>query len=305
VADPNSFTIVLSEAQAAALETLLRDGNFELRDVPHARAAGRRPDLSVTLYAKGPKVLAQGKGAADFVRFELEPKVLGEARLGYEAVHDPELFEPHFGIDESGKGDLFGPLVIAGVYTDGPIARNLLAAGVADSKSIGSDQRIRDLAGRITATPGLAAEVVAIGPERYNAMYESFGNLNRLLAWGHARVIENLAGLRPDCRRALSDQFASDPRVLARALQERGKKLELVQRTKAEADIAVAAASILARCRFIDWLDRESAACGIRLPRGGGAQATAAARQLAARDGQAGLARVAKLHFRNLADLDS
>src|SRR5204863_8101901 len=101
--------------------------------------------LSVAVYEKGPKILLQGKGVEEFVQFELEPKILGEAKLGYEEVHSPEMFEPHFGVDESGKGDFFGPLVISGVYVDREVARTFLDAGVQDSKRIGSDARIRAL----------------------------------------------------------------------------------------------------------------------------------------------------------------
>src|SRR5204863_140568 len=102
--------------------------------------------LSVAVYEKGPKILLQGKGIEEFVQFELEPKILEQAKLGYEEVHSPEMFEPHFGIDESGKGDFFGPLVIAGVYVDAPVARKFLDAGIQDSKRIGSAARIRALA---------------------------------------------------------------------------------------------------------------------------------------------------------------
>src|SRR5437868_2700433 len=125
---------------------------------------------------KGPKVLVQGKGVEEFVQFELEPKILGEAKLGYEEVHSPEMFEPHFGIDESGKGDFFGPLVIAGVYVDRAIARQLIDAGVQDSKRIGSDARIRALADTIRkATIGLTDRVL-VGPAKYNELYRDFGN---------------------------------------------------------------------------------------------------------------------------------
>ncbi len=130
MAGPSSFTFPLSEAQARRLEQRLHDGTFETHDVAYARAAGSKPGLAVVLYAKGPKVVVQGKQAEEFVRFVLEPEILGAARLGYEEVTDPEQFAPHFGIDESGKGDFFGPLVIAGVYTDGAVTRALLQAGV-------------------------------------------------------------------------------------------------------------------------------------------------------------------------------
>src|SRR5262249_26284215 len=159
----------------------------------------------------------------DFVQFELEPKVFGEAKLGYEEVHSPKMFEPHFGIDESGKGDFFGPLVIAGVYVDRGIARRLLDAGVRDSKRIGSDGRIRALAVEIRKAVMGLSDTIRIGPERYNELYEKFGNLNRLLGWGHARVIENLLAKKPDSPRALSDQFA-DPRVIKDSLLQHGRK---------------------------------------------------------------------------------
>src|SRR5579862_2923978 len=185
------FTAPLSAAQAAKLKTLLQAENFEFEPRPYTLYFARKEKLSLAVYEKGPKIVVQGKGAGEFVKFRLEPEIFGEARLGYEEVHSPEMFAPHFGIDESGKGDFFGPLVIAGCYTDRGITRTLMEAGIQDSKKIGSDKRIRDLADIIKRTQGAVHSVVAIGPEAYNRMYAKIGNLNRLLAWGHARVIEN------------------------------------------------------------------------------------------------------------------
>src|SRR5205807_10646472 len=110
-------------------------------------------------------------------------------------------------------------------------------------------------------------EVVLVGPAKYNELYEKFGNLNKLLAWGHARVIENLLAKKPDCPRSLSDQFA-DARVIEQSLLRHGQKIDIQQRPRAESDIAVAAASILAREGFINWLDREGKKLGGRLERG-------------------------------------
>src|ERR1041384_8443878 len=263
----NSYTAPLTPQQASALQALLRELGFDFAPKPYTLFFAQKNKLSVAVYEKGPKVLLQGKGIEDFINFELEPKILGEARLGYEEVHSPEMFEPHFGIDESGKGDFFGPLVIAGVYVDREVARKFLEAGIQDSKRIGSDKRIRDLAKIIRTPPGAIGDAVTLGPERYNDLYEKFGNLNSLLGWGHARVIENLLARKPDCPRALSDKFA-DARVIERSLLQRGQKIRLDQRTKAESDLAVAAASILAREAFIDWLDRQGKAAGVKLGRG-------------------------------------
>jgi ribonuclease HIII len=295
-----SHTSPLTTSQAEKLRACLEERGYDFESKPHALFAARKDKLNVTVYQKGPKVLVQGKGTEDFIRFILEPEVLGEARLGYEEVRDPDRFSPHFGIDESGKGDYFGPLVIAGVFTDAVIARQLMAAGIMDSKRVTSAARIRQLAAAIRATPGCTSEVVSIGPERYNEMHASFGNLNRLLAWGHARVIEKLAAARPDCPRALSDQFAR-PEVLQRALRQKGLTLQLDQRTKGESDTAVAAASILARERFIDWMDKTSVACGVKLPLGASPEVVRAARELIARHGGDSLNKVAKLHFRTTA----
>ena len=295
-----SHTAPLTAAQAARLREVLEERGYEFEEKPHTLYAAKKGKLNVAVYAKGPKVLIQGKETEDFITFLLEPEILGEAKLGYEEELDPEMFAPHFGIDESGKGDYFGPLVIAGAYTDAAVARALKAAGVMDSKRISSARRIRELAAKIREVPGIAVSVVAIGPERYNQMFGSFGNLNRLLAWGHAKVIENLAAQRPQCPRALSDQFAR-PEVLARALKQQGVDIQLDQRTKGESDIAVAAASILARERFIDWIDKTSAAGGVTLPLGASAAVIDAAKEILSRHGTDALSKVAKLHFKTTA----
>lgn len=291
------YTAALSPEQAAKLKALLIADGFKFEPKPYTLFYAQKDKLTAAVYEKGPKLVLQGRGTGDFVQFRLEPEVLGEARLGYEEVLNPEMFTPHFGIDESGKGDFFGPLVIAGVYVDRGIARQFKDAGIQDSKRIGSDKRIRELADVIRRTQGAVQSVVEIGPERYNALFEKIGNLNKLLAWGHARVIENLLALRPDCPRALSDQFAN-PRVIQRALLEHGRGIELQQRTKAESDLAVGAASILARERFIDWLRKTGERYGRVIPRGVSAQVKDTARALVAEHSGEILRQVAKTHFR-------
>ena len=293
----NSYTTALTADQVDTLRSVLEEQAFELGDKPHAIFSCKRGKLNVTVYKKGPKVLVQGKETEDFVKFTLEPMVLGEARLGYEEILDPEQFEPHFGIDESGKGDFFGPLVIAGVYVDRQIARSLIDAGIMDSKRISSAKRIRTLAGIIRETPGLKWEMVSLGPERYNEMHAKLRNLNSMLAWGHARVIEKLHHCTPACPRALSDQFAR-PELLQNALKKQGITIHLEQRTKGESDVAVAAASILARERFVDWMEKTSAASGIEIPLGASDAVVAAARKILLVHGDEALGRVAKMHFR-------
>jgi ribonuclease HIII len=299
-------TCPLTLEQVEKLRTQLLAQGWDLEKRPYMHFFGQRERLNVSVYEKGPKVVLQGKGVEEFMEFTMEPAVLCEARavgaLQVEEAQTSEWLSPHFGIDESGKGDLFGPLVIAGAYVDAAIARQWRAAGVQDSKAIGSDVRIRELARLILETPGVVTSVVVIGPERYNALYEKFKNLNRLLAWGHARVIENLLELKPDCPRALSDQFAN-PRLIQNALMEKGRGIQLEQRTKAESDPAVAAASILARAQFVGWLAKESRALGTSLPKGASAAVKAAGCDLVRREGPAVLGKVAKLHFKTAGEI--
>jgi len=301
---PSSFTFQIDAGQVATLRARLEEMGYELSPLEygHFRTQHKLKKVSVQAYQSG-KLLVQGKGAAEFIEFFLEPEILGEAKLGYEAVHNPEMFQPHIGVDESGKGDFFGPLVIAGVYVDSATVPLLLEAGVKDSKLIKSDKKAREMADTVKEIVGARHSVIAIGPEKYNQLYLKFRNLNRLLAWGHATVIETLLVSVPHCPRAISDQFA-DARVLQAALKEKGKKIELVQRTKAESDVAVAAASILARAEFLIKLERlgETLAPPQVLPKGASAQVSQMAQRLYAAHGAEGLARVAKSHFKTFAE---
>jgi ribonuclease HIII len=197
------------------------------------------------------------------------------------------------GIDESGKGDYFGPLVIAAVFVDATTQGELALMAVRDSKKI-SDGRILEMAPDIRAI--CPHSLIAIGPSKYNELYAKIKNLNRLLAWGHAKALENLLG-RVSCERAISDQFG-DTQLILNALQEKGRKIVLEQRTKAESDLAVAAASIVARAEFLMRLKRLSDEVGTTLPKGASPAVELAAKMVVKKHGQERLSTVAKLHFK-------
>jgi ribonuclease HIII len=197
------------------------------------------------------------------------------------------------GIDESGKGDYFGPLVVAAVFVTPLTQHDLLVMHVRDSKKI-SDGRILEMAPDIRLL--CPHSIIPIGPQRYNELYAKIGNLNCLLAWGHARALENLLQ-QVDCDLAIADQFG-DERLILNALQEKGKRIHLVQQTKAETDVAVAAASILARAEFLRRLHRLSQELNTSLPKGASAAVEVAGRMVIKKYGQERLGTVAKLHFR-------
>jgi ribonuclease HIII len=202
--------------------------------------------------------------------------------------------EALIGTDEVGKGDYFGPLVVAAVLVEPGRRAALAKLGVRDSKTIG-DGPVRKLAAEVRRV--CPHEVVVINPKRYNEMYESFRNVNRLLAWAHGRAIEALLEREPGCTHVLTDQFASDPAVLRRALGERGRKVKHEQRPRGEEELAVAAASIVARATFLEKITELSDLSGMVLPKGASAQVEAAARAFVAKHGRDKLGEVAKLHF--------
>jgi ribonuclease HIII len=296
-----SYTGKLTDPQAAALRAWLQAHNYRFREVPYARFAAEKEKTNVVFYESG-KLVVQGKGTQEFVEFVLEPEILHEARLGYEAVLNPELLLPRLGVDESGKGDFFGPLCIAGAYVNESVIQAWDGVGIRDSKNISSDKRIKELAELIRKTPGCVTTVVTIGNEAYNRLYAKMHSVNTMLAWGHARVIENLMGQRhrmnPPPVRAISDQFAANKETVAKALMTLGREIELVQKHRAEEDLAVAAASILARHEFVTRLAALEKQLGTKLPKGASDAVDAAAKEMVAKQGPDGLAKIAKMHFR-------
>ncbi len=235
----------------------------------------------MTFYESG-KLVVQGAKAKAFIEERLRPFMAA-----------PPSIRPRIGTDEAGKGDYFGPLVVAGVYIDATLANRLASQGIRDSKAL-SGEAVARAAKAIRKTA--PHNVVSISPARYNSLYAEMGNLNHLLAWAHARVIENLLE-KVDCDYALSDQFG-DKRILEERLMQRGKTIELEQRPRAEDDLAVAAASILARDAYLVARRTFSERYAIPLPGGAGRDVVDAGKEFVDKHGTDELGMVAKLHFK-------
>ena len=211
-------------------------------------------------------------------------------------MRQPGLFpteKGHIGTDESGKGDYFGPLVVAGVFVLDEQQDVLRELGIKDSKRF-SDNRVREMADLVKK--GYKNSVVAIGPEKYNELYGKLRNLNRILAWAHARVIENILE-EVACAQAITDQFG-DRLYVENALMKKGRNIELIQRPKAEEDMAVAAASIMARSEFLRRLYFLSQDFNIDLPKGSSPRSEEVGLKLVEKHGADVLDKVAKKHFK-------
>jgi ribonuclease HIII len=280
-----TFVGKLDPARAADLKERLSREGFRFRAIEHAVLAGVREGLSVALYGSG-KLVVQGIGAREFA----------ERALGVEAIAAPapSPAEDVIGTDESGKGDYFGPLVVAAVYAD-PRARAAMARGEVDDSKKLSDETVRRLAAAIREK--LPNAVVSLSPEEYNRAWESARNANRLLASLHAEAIVRVSR-RVRCRRVLTDAFG-DASLVRGALGPVAARFELRQRPRAESDPAVAAASILARDAFLAAMNALSEEFAVDLPLGAGENVDDAGRRFLRLHGAEALRRVAKLHFKN------
>lgn len=239
--------------------------------------------------------MVQGKEMKEFIEFYLEPQILKSFQFTHQTLSASSSVDQtaRIGIDESGKGDYFGPLCIAGVFAHGDQIMELKALGVKDSKTL-SDDTMRKMGHKIRAV--CDHQIVRINPPKYNELYAQFQNLNKLLAWGHATAIEQLV-MRTECRHVIIDQFANE-HVVETALKRKKLSVELSQRHKAEEDIVVAAASILARCAFLEGLAKMKEQFGMEFPKGASKATVSAARNYAERFGREALVQVAKLHFK-------
>lgn len=302
-----TITLKCPPASASGVRDALTDAGFEFSDAPYAFFRARGQNCVITFYNKG-KLVIQGADPghwADLLAPGAERSVSGGSKgktsaggadrfdeaLGLHPTPAPPVW---IGIDETGKGDYFGPLVVVAAAVERKHVGTLIELGVADSKKL-ADKKAIDLAKQLKQF--VTWSQLVLKPEAYNSLYARIGNLNRLLAWGHARCLEDCLGRVPDVGYAISDQFARDPGVVKRALMERGRAIRLDQRTKAESDPAVAAASIIARAEFLWQMRAMSKEAGRELPKGAGPPVLAAARSLVVRDGIESMGRWAKLHF--------
>ncbi len=287
----------IAPAAAAALQTSLRDGipHAEWRTAPHARFALKADGVVVTCYTSG-KLVVQGSELNVFAARFLDD--LPQAPSKGSKKGDPELaFDVvTVGSDEAGKGDYFGPLVVAAVRAAPEDAAWLAELGVTDSKAL-SDDRARRLAGLIEER--LDFEVVRLGPEDYNARHASCGNVNVLLGAMHAEALAALLTRNDDVEQVVVDRFGEEKHV-ATPLRARVPRLpRIIQVPRAERHPAVAAASVIARAAFLDGLAACSDDAGTDLHKGAGEPTDVAARRVFAIGGRELLAKVAKMHFKN------
>jgi ribonuclease HIII len=293
-----SYTVKLDDAQMEKLKAILVAKGWTPFEVAYTRFAFKADHLKVNVsaYTSG-KVVVAGKGTEDFVRDVIEPEVTGAAKLGYDEVLHPDWFESHAGLDESGKGDFFGPVIAATVIADKPAIESWIKAGVKDSKKI-SELQIMKLDAIIRDTRGVAVRTWFCGMPKYNElMARPRANLNLLLAWMHASALQD-ALTHKRVPWGLLDQFTEQPLVQKELARKGVTDFELKMRTKAEEDPVVAAASVVARAEFVRQMHTLSKKLGEKLQKGAGPLVKEQAARIIEKFGARALGDFAKLHFR-------
>ncbi len=293
---PNCFVCSIDLNCISQLKKDLIDQGFEISDQKEALFCAKKRGVNAVLYKSG-KFVIQGSEIASFIEFYLEPQILKQ--LNFTNPHADLDRTPRIGVDEAGKGDFFGPLSIGAVYVSEIQFDELLKIGIKDSKKI-DDPTILKMSEKIKAICDF--ESIVIFPERYNELYEQFKNLNSLLAWGHSKAIETLHQ-KTGCKSVIVDQFASSKHVVENALKRKGLHLNLTQMHKAESDIVVAAASIIARAGFLNGLEKMKKHYQIDFPKGAAAIVKDAARTFISKYGKERLKEVVKIHFKTTSEI--
>ena len=237
----------------------------------------------VTSYNSG-KVLFQGR------RSDI-PLAIADQMQTSGVSADEKMPLPVVGGDESGKGDLFGPLVVSAFAVRTPEERSAaVAAGARDCKLM-SDGEVRTVAARLK-TIGMC-EIVVLMPAQYNMRYRRAKNVNVLLNELYANLLLGLAR-KCDARTVILDKYGNR----AVSLWKEEQSFRFIVEERAERYLEVAAASVLARNAFLDGLDRLAHENGLEtLPKGSSAETQAVLKRLVRQRGESILNYVAKTHF--------
>lgn len=291
----NTYSQKITTLQASSIKSLLQEKGADFDVVQYSVWRAKTSSYQAIFYTSG-KLLIQGK-SIDAIAEEIN------AILGIKTVEENSTFienkeEKYIGTDESGKGDFFGPLVVAGVQVDATNKQKFIDLGIKDSKKL-DDKKILTLANIIKANS--VHSIVVMTPVKYNELYFKFNNLNKLLAWGHARAIENILEKSP-CNYALADKFGEES-LIKNALMQKGRNIVLNQKVRAEADIAVAAASVIARAEFVKRMQELEGKYELPLSKGASNKVVEQAKDFVQKYSFERLNEVAKMHFKTVNEL--
>ena len=250
--------------------------------------------LKVQVYfgKKGVKTVLQGNKEALLYK-EISPIVFEQQQFDLSSdLKEPKVY---IGSDESGKGDVFGPLITTAFYVDERAKLRLSQLGVRDSKDL-SEAQITAIAKIIRTEFSSNFETIPLYPEKYNELYTKFNNLNALLIWTHSKAISNLLD-KYNCKNIIVDKFSN--RELNIVNNNSDNKIDILQITKAEKYIGVAAASIIARDTFNKWFIKTKKNY-LELPKGASNSVDDMVKYFIKKYSSQELSKVSKIHFKTI-----
>ncbi len=292
MSNQNTFTLEFSPKETPKVRDILLANNWveerERNEYVHFRF--RSPNGTVGIMYTSGKLVFQGK--EDLTSLVSSIKKIEEE----EGV--VEEFTSHLGVDEVGKGDYFGPLVVVSCFVTKDFYKKIKLLGFADSKKF-SDKKISSLFNMVKDYPYYYSSIVR--PEEYNGLVKEYKNVSILLAKQHSLVIEkglkDLKEKNIDCAYVVIDQFSSSKSRVINELGELGNSVRLIQHHKGESDIVVAAASIIARGIFVQEWESMNSKYSFEFPKGA-SNVIEQAKEFVQRYGREELSRVAKIGFK-------
>lgn len=291
----NPFVTKLNPDLVDKLLLHLKETGFTISSPEHTFFSAKKPGINVTLY-NSYKLVIQGRAKDEFIEFYVEPELT--KTFTYNNNGTNENLEEHIGVDESGKGDFFGPLCTVAVFANTEQMKKLNENAIKDSKTLKDDQ--------IAIKASIIKKIcpykeLVLMPKKYNELYHKIQNLNHLLGWCHCTAIENLIQTNP-CKKVIIDQFANES-LMQNMIAKKKLSIDLTQRVRAEEDVVVAAASILARDAFVKNLRRLEQEHNITLAKGAGPKVIQAGVKIMMSKGLDFFNVCAKTHFKTLNDI--
>ncbi|SET78232.1 ribonuclease HIII [Salinibacillus kushneri] len=265
----------------------------------HTFFAAKVNGCAITAYKSG-KVLFQGKN------HEIEANKWGSSKntqQKYQTKPDRQIpsfvNQSHIGSDEAGSGDFFGPLTTAAAYVEETKIPLLKELGVGDSKTM-SDDKIMELAKKIRQAE-IPYSLMVLHNQKYNHLQQKGWTQGKMKVMLHYHAIMKVRQKMDtsQLKGILVDQF-SEPHVFKRHLASEQKRMpnQFHFMTKAESySIAVAAASIIARAKFVKEMDQLSREIGFHLPKGASKKVDEQAARIIQKKGKQTLHDCSKIHF--------
>jgi len=283
----NHLAMDFRKKNLSASSVTLKQYNYELSVID-----GKDKVKVLTYFGKkGIKTILQGNESSEIYK-RIQNFVSSQQPISFPELNSKIEKHSYIGTDESGKGDLFGPLVVAGFHFDKELETELRAAGVRDSKEL-TESKIISTAEFLIKNFRARISIVILKPTDYNVIYPKYNNLNKMLVELHGKVISNLSK-KSGCREAIIDKFAKAQRF---DTINPNSKLKIELHEKGERFAGVAAASIIARYNFIKWF-AENKFGNVILPKGSSNETIRFAKKILEEYNPDDLKNFAKLHFK-------